>query len=107
MEAHKFLSKKGFDVHSFGTNGHVKIPGPSASQPNIYSFETTYDEMYQDLVDKDKLLYAIGYFVNCYVMFNCHAFLVTHRMGCYTCWREIRGSSQNQSGFKMIAPCLI
>jgi RNA polymerase II subunit A C-terminal domain phosphatase SSU72 len=51
-------SKKGFDVHSFGTNGHVKIPGPSASQPNIYSFETTYDEMYQDLVDKDKLLYT-------------------------------------------------
>ncbi|XP_062504938.1 RNA polymerase II subunit A C-terminal domain phosphatase SSU72-like [Corticium candelabrum] len=58
MEAHKFLSKKGFNVQSFGTNGHVKIPGPSATQPNIYSFDATYEDMFQDLVEKDKILYT-------------------------------------------------
>ncbi|XP_065842496.1 RNA polymerase II subunit A C-terminal domain phosphatase SSU72-like [Oscarella lobularis] len=58
MEAQKFLSKKGFDVHSFGTNGHVKIPGPAPNMPNIYSFETTYEEIYQDLIAKDKQLYT-------------------------------------------------
>ncbi|KAK2180474.1 hypothetical protein NP493_441g01027 [Ridgeia piscesae] len=58
MEAHNFLSKKGFQVRSFGSGTHVKLPGPSPQLPNIYDFNTTYDEMYRDLVAKDKQLYT-------------------------------------------------
>lgn len=58
MEAHSFLRKKGYDVRSFGTGNQVKLPGPSPSQPNIYDFNTTYDEMYKDLLRKDAELYT-------------------------------------------------
>ncbi|XP_035872381.1 RNA polymerase II subunit A C-terminal domain phosphatase SSU72-like [Phyllostomus discolor] len=58
MEAHHLLKRKGFAVRSFGTGTHVRLPGPSADQPNVYDFNTTYDEMYRDLVKKDKELYT-------------------------------------------------
>lgn len=58
MEAHAFLSKKGFQVQSFGTGDKVKIPGSAADKPNIYEFGTSYDEIYHDLLDKDKSLYT-------------------------------------------------
>ncbi|KAI8500388.1 PREDICTED: RNA polymerase II subunit A C-terminal domain phosphatase SSU72-like [Branchiostoma belcheri] len=58
MEAHAFLSKKGFQVKSFGTGAQVKLPGPSPDKPNVYDFGTTYDQMHQDLTQKDLSLYT-------------------------------------------------
>lgn len=58
MEAHAFLSKKGFDVKSYGTGDKVKIPGSAADKPNIYEFGTSYEEIYIDLLNKDKSLYT-------------------------------------------------
>ncbi|KAJ8913565.1 hypothetical protein NQ315_017116 [Exocentrus adspersus] len=58
MEAHAFLSKKGFDVKSYGTGDKVKIPGSAADKPNIYDFGTSYEEIYLDLLQKDKSLYT-------------------------------------------------
>uniref|UniRef100_A0A8B9LDI3 RNA polymerase II subunit A C-terminal domain phosphatase SSU72 n=1 Tax=Astyanax mexicanus TaxID=7994 RepID=A0A8B9LDI3_ASTMX len=52
-----FCSKRGFDVRSFGTGTHVKLPGPAPDKPNVYDFKTTYEQMYSDLVRKDKDLY--------------------------------------------------
>jgi len=57
MEAHARLSNKGFNVASFGTGDKVKLPGPSASQPNIYEFGTSYSEIWTDLAQKDEALY--------------------------------------------------
>ena len=56
MEAHQVLIKKGFNIRSFGSGNCVKLPGPSFDKPNIYDFNITYDEMYADLVGKDKTL---------------------------------------------------
>ncbi|XP_076365456.1 RNA polymerase II subunit A C-terminal domain phosphatase SSU72-like [Tachypleus tridentatus] len=58
MEAHAFLSKKGFRVRSFGSGNQVKLPGPSPDKPNIYDFTVSYEQMYQDLLSKDKSLYT-------------------------------------------------
>ncbi|XP_026718750.1 RNA polymerase II subunit A C-terminal domain phosphatase SSU72 [Athene cunicularia] len=52
------LSKRGFSVRSFGTGTHVKLPGPAPDKPNVYDFKTTYDQMYNDLLRKDKELYT-------------------------------------------------
>jgi len=35
----------------------IKLPGPSLSQPNVYEFGTSYEEIYQDLAKKDKVMY--------------------------------------------------
>ncbi|XP_069113309.1 RNA polymerase II subunit A C-terminal domain phosphatase SSU72-like [Argopecten irradians] len=58
MEAHNFLSKRGYRVKSFGTGSQVKLPGPAPDRPNIYDFNTTYDEMYNDLAEKNPALYT-------------------------------------------------
>lgn len=58
MEAHSFLSKRGYNVRSFGTGSQVKLPGATLDKPNIYDFNTTYDEMYRDLMRKDPELYT-------------------------------------------------
>eukprot|EP00037_Helgoeca_nana_P029799 m.361518 g.361518 ORF g.361518 m.361518 type:complete len:227 (-) comp28051_c0_seq7:772-1452(-) len=59
MEAHRFLMRKGFHVDSFGSGQHVKIPGPTAEEPNVYDFgKESYEEIYQDLVTKDKDKYT-------------------------------------------------
>eukprot|EP00033_Pygsuia_biforma_P006048 GCRY01006715.1.p1 GENE.GCRY01006715.1~~GCRY01006715.1.p1 ORF type:complete len:196 (+),score=17.02 GCRY01006715.1:143-730(+) len=53
MEAHALLSKKGFFVKSYGTSTRVKLPGLSANNPNTYSFGVTYEDILQDLKEKD------------------------------------------------------
>jgi len=58
MEAHNFLSKKGYAVQSFGTGDKVKLPGTAPDRPNIYEFGTPYEYIYQDLRQKDRDLYT-------------------------------------------------
>ncbi|KAK9996687.1 hypothetical protein SO802_021373 [Lithocarpus litseifolius] len=57
MEAHSLLKKQGFDVASYGTGAHVKLPGPSLREPNVYDFGTPYKHMFEDLRRKDPELY--------------------------------------------------
>lgn len=58
MEAHCLLKREGFDVASYGTGQHVKLPGPSIREPNVYDFGTPYKHMFDDLRRKDPELYA-------------------------------------------------
>ncbi|XVE75509.1 hypothetical protein DITRI_Ditri12bG0099400 [Diplodiscus trichospermus] len=57
MEAHFLLKKQGFDVSSYGTGAHVKLPGPSLREPNVYDFGYPYKQMLDDLRRKDPELY--------------------------------------------------
>ncbi|CAK9211161.1 unnamed protein product [Sphagnum troendelagicum] len=57
MEAHAVLKKEGMDVSSYGTGAHVKLPGPSIRQPNVYAFGTPYRFIFDDLKRKDPDLY--------------------------------------------------
>ncbi|RWR93735.1 RNA polymerase II subunit A C-terminal domain-containing protein [Cinnamomum micranthum f. kanehirae] len=57
MEAHSLLKRHGFDVSSYGTGAHVKLPGPSLREPNVYEFGTPYKHMFDDLRRKDPDLY--------------------------------------------------
>ena len=50
-------SKKGFDVKSFGTGTQVKLPGKAADCPNVYPFNVSYEEIYEDLRKKDQNQY--------------------------------------------------
>lgn len=59
MEAHSLLKKQGFEVSSYGTGAHVKLPGPSLREPNVYEFGTPYKHMYDDLRRKDSELYPL------------------------------------------------
>lgn len=52
------FSKKGFFVKSFGTGDKVKLPGTALDKPNVYDFGCSYDEIYQDLLNKDKTFYT-------------------------------------------------
>jgi hypothetical protein len=58
MEGHAVLAKKGFRVGSYGTGEKVKIPGKTPREPNVYPFGISYDDIYKDLVQKDKKLYT-------------------------------------------------
>lgn len=42
---------------SYGTGQHVKLPGPSIREPNVYDFGTPYKQMFDDLRRKDVELY--------------------------------------------------
>ncbi|KAB2597549.1 RNA polymerase II subunit A C-terminal domain phosphatase SSU72-like [Pyrus ussuriensis x Pyrus communis] len=57
MEAHSLLKRQGFDVASYGTGAHIKLPGPSLREPNVYDFGTPYKQMFDDLRRKDPELY--------------------------------------------------
>lgn len=57
MEAHFLLKRQGFDVSSYGTGAHVKLPGPSLREPNVYNFGTPYKQMFEELRRKDPELY--------------------------------------------------
>ncbi|CAL5362705.1 hypothetical protein CsSME_00054182 [Camellia sinensis var. sinensis] len=57
MEAHSLLKREGFEVSSYGTGSHVKLPGPSLREPNVYDFGTPYKQMFDDLRRKDPELY--------------------------------------------------
>ncbi|KUL87149.1 hypothetical protein ZTR_05610 [Talaromyces verruculosus] len=57
MEAHLQLSRS-YPVISFGTGSLVRLPGPSITQPNVFNFDSTsYNDMYEDLYNKDQRLY--------------------------------------------------
>ncbi|CAK8687147.1 RNA polymerase II subunit A C-terminal domain phosphatase SSU72-like [Clavelina lepadiformis] len=58
MEAHRFLSKKNFNVQSFGTGNQVKLPGPAADKPNVFSFDWKYSDILEQLKKKDINLYT-------------------------------------------------
>ncbi|KAJ2507896.1 RNA polymerase II subunit A C-terminal domain phosphatase [Coemansia sp. RSA 1939] len=58
MEAHYQLKRHGYNIRSFGTGSQVRLPGPTAAQPNIYGFGTAYDKIYNELRAQDKALYT-------------------------------------------------
>jgi hypothetical protein len=57
-EAESFITlrKAQFRVTSSGTGSMVRLPGASMHEPNIYTFGTPYDVMYNDLKNKDERL---------------------------------------------------
>lgn len=64
MEAHALLKRQGLDVASYGTGSHVKLPGPSLREPNVYDFGTPYKQMFDELRRKDPELYPLNPFLS-------------------------------------------
>uniref|UniRef100_G1Q9B7 RNA polymerase II subunit A C-terminal domain phosphatase SSU72 n=1 Tax=Myotis lucifugus TaxID=59463 RepID=G1Q9B7_MYOLU len=52
-EVHNFLRLR---VWSFGSGTHTRLPGLALDKPNVYDFKTTYYQMYNGLLRKDKEL---------------------------------------------------
>ncbi|ELK33447.1 RNA polymerase II subunit A C-terminal domain phosphatase SSU72 [Myotis davidii] len=110
MEAHCMLRRQGFlRVRSFGTGSSVRLPGPTPYMPNVYDFQTTYEQMYEDLIRKDEDLYRhtgiLGMlqrnkrikprperFQNCYDMFD---LILTCEESVF--WRVVRELNERQS----------
>ncbi|KAF7683034.1 RNA polymerase II subunit A C-terminal domain phosphatase SSU72 [Astathelohania contejeani] len=57
METHDLLMKQGYNIRSYGTSPQIKLPGLSISTPNVYSFDTTYEEIYKDLISQNEEAY--------------------------------------------------
>ena len=77
MEAHFVLKREGFDVASYGTGAHVKLPGPSIREPNVYEFGTPYKHMFDELRRKDPELYPLFLFIIHY------SFIILSRLFAY------------------------
>jgi len=63
MEAHLRLTTapSPYPTISFGTGSLVRLPGPSITQPNVYTFNSTsYANMYNELLSKDQRLYRMN-----------------------------------------------
>ncbi|XP_069325412.1 RNA polymerase II subunit A C-terminal domain phosphatase SSU72 like protein 6-like [Eulemur rufifrons] len=58
MEAHSLLARKGFSVRSFGAGSRVRLPGRRPDLPAVYDFATTYRQMHDDLLRKDRECYT-------------------------------------------------
>merc|ERR1711916_384335 len=58
MEAHYVLKQNGYNLDSYGTGSTVKLPGKTADRPNVYEFGTSYEEIDEDLKEKDTQHYT-------------------------------------------------
>ena len=57
MAAHQEIHLRGYQVKSYGTGKEVKLPGPSAMEPQVFAFNTPYEEMMNELRRRDEALY--------------------------------------------------
>lgn len=95
------FSKKGFRVRSFGTGTHVKLPGAAPDRPNVYDFSTTYDEIYNDLWNKDRQTYTLVYM-------SCHKILCSSHRCIYACRSSVAGDTQLEFNFRyMYCSCSV
>lgn len=58
MAAHQEISLRGYQVKSYGTGKEVKLPGPTAMEPQVFPFNTPYEQMMDELRSRDEALYA-------------------------------------------------
>jgi RNA polymerase II subunit A C-terminal domain phosphatase SSU72 len=59
MEAHLQLASAHLPTISFGTGSLVRLPGPTAYQPNVYHFNsTTYRTIHDELAQQNTALYT-------------------------------------------------